>query len=46
MMITEKQLFITKFNLNLAVAQYLICMFIPGSTAGLHSPLGHLLNWL
>lgn len=43
MMITQKQLFITEFNLNLAIAQSLICVFILGSRTSLQSPLGHLL---
>lgn len=45
-MIIHKQLFITKFNLNMAVAQYLIYVFILGKRADFHSPLGPLLSWL
>lgn len=43
-MITYKQLFITKFNLKGAVAQYLIYIFILGRT-DFHSPLSSFLSW-
>lgn len=43
-MITYKQLFITKFNLKVAVAQYLIYIFILGRT-DFHSPLSSFLSW-
>lgn len=43
---TYKQLFIIKFNLKVAVAQYLIYTFILGSRIDFHSPLAPLLSWL
>ena len=45
-MITYKQLFITKFNLTVTVAQYLIYTFILVSRIDFHNPLGPCLSWL
>ena len=46
MMITYKQLFITKFNLKVTVAHYLIYTFILVSRIDFHNPLGPCLSWL